>query len=273
MKVLITGKNGFFGKEFINHFKNKNCEVIAIGRDNLDLTNPIAVNCFMNIHKEFDVILHCAIAGAKKSEINDPMTFYKNVLIFENIINHKHRCNTFITFGSGAEFDKTQDLDCVSECNVGDSIPTDYYGLSKYIINRRLKQIGASHCYNLRLFGCFGENEQDTRFIKAAINCLKNNKTFIIDQDKYMDFCYIKDVIKVCDHLIYSPIQEKNLTLCYEQKYKLTDIVKMIDWNIKFKVEKEGLAPSYTGNGNNVASRFNLMGLQAGINEMKSKLL
>lgn len=279
MKILITGYKGFIGSELVDHYKDKH-EVVVIGRDIIDLCDSDALNCFMNIHNNFDIVFHCASVGGR-SDIKDTSDiFYNNILMFENLIKHRDKFNTFIIFGSGAEFDKRRDIKNVYEDEIGMSIPTDYYGLSKYVINQRLKSMQGKYnkYFNLILFAVFGEHEEENRFIKTAIRCLKNNETLYI-QNKYMDFFFIKDVLKVCDKVLEGKLDYvsgrawyNTINLVYPMKYKLSEIVTMIDVNLKYEINGDGL--SYTGNDSRLSKlNLNLIGLQEGINETKRKLL
>lgn len=71
MKILITGSNGQLGNELSNILKNgfseigpinsefKNCEIIAVDVDKLDITNSIDVFKFISKEKP-DIVINCA---------------------------------------------------------------------------------------------------------------------------------------------------------------------------------------------------------------------
>lgn len=283
MRILITGKNGFIGKALLEYFISKNHDVIAIGREDVDLTDKKKVDaCFSSSPSfpAFDAVFHCAIRGSRRTNPMTAADFHENLLAFENLKSNITKYTSFVVFGSGAEFDKSRNIDCLDTYNLGRSIPTDYYGLSKYIITQRMINTTSCHdptnCFVLRLFGCFGPTESDERFIKSAIRCLKNGETFILDQDKYMDYFYIKDVINICESILISGCNYRtnfthSVNLCYDEHLKLSQILEIIDPNLKFEIKKPGLGLSYTGRCD--LHQGDLIGLRNGIEEMKKSLL
>ena len=88
-------------------------------------------------------------------------------------MNSKDRFGKFINFASGAEFDRTSAINS-NKNNLLNSYPTDPYGMSKNIISRILQ--GCINCYNFRVFGVFGIDEDEQRFIKSNIKRYKNKE-------------------------------------------------------------------------------------------------
>jgi hypothetical protein len=56
--------------------------------------------------------------------------------------------------------------------------------------------------FNLKLFGVFDENELNTRFIKSNLLRYINRENMVIHKNKFMDFFYIEDLVKVVKHYI-----------------------------------------------------------------------
>jgi hypothetical protein len=88
-------------------------------------------------------------------------------------MNNKNRFGKLINFASGAEFDRMSAINSNTN-DLNNSYPTDYYGMSKNIISRIIQD--CLNCYNFRVYGVFGEDEDDTRFIKSNIKRYKNKK-------------------------------------------------------------------------------------------------
>jgi dTDP-4-dehydrorhamnose reductase len=57
--ILITGANGMLGTEAKIFFANSGYDVIAVGKDDLNITDSKAVNNFFS-KNNFDFVLHCA---------------------------------------------------------------------------------------------------------------------------------------------------------------------------------------------------------------------
>ena len=95
--------------------------------------------------------------------------------------------------------------------------PTDPYGLSKWIIDRRIDTI--PNTYSLRIWGCYGPGELPTRF--SAI--CKREGHVVIDQDKYFDFIDIEDVMKIVHEYVTSKwTMPKTCNLVYPEKLLLS---------------------------------------------------
>ena len=137
-----------------------------------------------------------------------------------------------ISFGSGAER----------------MYPTDPYGLSKSVINSFIKS--EDNFTNIRIFGVFDENEWDTRFIKSNIKRYINKEPLVIHQNKFMDFIYMDDLIKLIEYSITNP-HYKLLEANYVQPYSLLDIALFINelstHRCDIDIKEKGMADAYTG--------------------------
>ena len=224
MNVLITGSNGYIGKSIFNS-KIENVKFFHGNRQTINLFDKESIKSFIKENK-IDSIIHCAIEGSSRFKKDDANTFYNNILIFENLYHCRNLLHKAINLASGAEFDRETDIDFINEEDIFERIPKDYYGLSKNIIAK--KALTANNFYNLRLFGCFDENELDSRFIKSCILKSRINENITIHEDKIMDFFYIGDLISIVKYfLLVNPVY-KDINLSYKNKYKLSEIAKKI---------------------------------------------
>jgi nucleoside-diphosphate-sugar epimerase len=173
--------------------------------------------------------------------------------MFNNLVENRNKFGSLIHFGSGAEFDRRTDI--ISAKENDESCPADYYGLSKKIIKREIDKI--ENFYNFEYLDALAKMKADTRFVKSAIKSVKDNKPIQIHQIRYMDFFYIEDLCKVCEHYIEN-ISKKNLpkdmNLCYNKHKSLLDIANKINklMNKPYEnvvVEQSGYYTEYTGNG------------------------
>jgi len=231
LKVLITGGNGFLAKEFISYFKRDQIfktELIITNRKTLDVRDPIKVKDFFD-NNQVDIVIHTAVKGGKRKRKDTIIDLFDNMIMFDNLATHSHKFKIMFNFGSGAEFDRNRDIYYEKESSVYDRYPSDYYGLSKNLITRKIIQLN-SNIINLRIFGCFGPHETNLRLIKNTINRFRNNQDAIIHQDRFMDYIYSEDVYRVIKHIIinYDNIDFKDINLCYEEKKSLKDIIYLI---------------------------------------------
>lgn len=265
MNILVTGSNGYIGKSILN-CKIKDAIFFHGNRQTINLFDKESIKSFIKQNK-IDTIVHCAIEGGSRLKKDDANTFYNNISIFENLYYCRHLLHKVINFASGAEFDRETDINLANEEDIFERVPKDYYGLSKNIIAK--KTLTTNNFYNLRIFGCFDENELDSRFIKTCISKSKRNETIIVHEDKIMDFFYIGDLISIVKYfLLVNPVY-KDINLSYKNKYKLSEIAQKIinETNSKsnITIQKEN-ALNYNGNFNKLLSLpITLTGFEIGL--------
>ena len=234
MKILVTGKNGYVGSSIINKLQYSDqvpYDIIGVGRDDFDLTNRIETKEFFR-GKKFDCVIHTANVGGSRLSKDSSDILFKNISMFNNLCSQFVCYDHLISFGSGVER----------------MYPTDPYGLSKSIINSIIKS--EKKYTNIRIFGVFDENEWDTRFIKSNIKRYINKEPLIIHQNKFMDFIYMDDLIKLINYSVTHP-HHKLLEANYVQPYTLLDIALFINelssHRCEIKFQEEGIADPYTG--------------------------
>ena len=195
MKVCVLGAGGFIGKHLI-----RNSNWVGITRNELNLEDQDEVEKYFNTNI-YDVVIHCAVVGGSRLKTDKGDVIWKNILMFENVI--KVFKGKLIYFSSGAALRGTP--------------PTDPYGLSKWIIDKRIDTI--PNAYSLRIWGCYGENELSTRFSAVC----KREGHVVIDQDRYFDFIDIEDVKKIVQEYVVSKwMMPKTCNLVYPEKLLLS---------------------------------------------------
>lgn len=235
MNILITGKNGYIAKSLINEISSYN-KITLIGREDFDLTSSIQTNNFFNNNNYFDVVIHTAITGGNRLLNEDYSVVDTNLRMYYNLLENKSHFGKLINIGSGAEL-----------LNIDTP-----YGLSKNIIYNSI--LNTDNFYNLRVYAVFDENELDRRFIKSAITNYINKKDINIFDDRYMDFFYMKDLIKVIRYYISNKELPKEVNCVYKDKYKLSEIANIInylsDYNVYINILNTNKEKNYIGNFN-----------------------
>lgn len=276
MNILVTGSNGYIGSSIINKSKNNKNHYFHGSRENINLLDKNNIIDYIKRNK-IDSIIHCAIKGGNRTRTDSESDFYDNLLISENILCVSNYVNKIINIASGAEYDRTNDIKDFSEDRIFIESPKDYYGLAKNLIAKRFYQ-HANNTFNIRVFGCFDENELDTRFIKSCIINNRLNKKMQIHEDKIMDFIYFDDLLKIINYILFTenPIQ-KDLNASYSQKLKLSEIAYFINninrEQVEILIEKHNTRLNYYGNSNRLDSlNLRLDGLTTGIIKTNSKI-
>lgn len=216
MRVCILGAGGFVGKNLV-----RDTDWVGVTRQDLDLTNQDAVEDYFKTHT-YDVVVHCAVIGGSRLAADDGWVTHKNLLMFENVVRVFK--GQLIYFSSGAA--------------LRGNPPTDPYGLSKWIIDRRIETI--PNAYSLRIWGCYGPGELPTRFSAVC----KSDGHVIIERDRYFDFIDIEDVRKIVYEYVHGYLTDKQYNLVYSEKLLLSQWAERFGatWEIR---DKSGLGEPY----------------------------
>jgi GDP-L-fucose synthase len=271
MKVLVTGSNGFLGKNIIS--KLKEYEITSISRKDFDLCNTEETDNFFE-NKKFDVVIHCAINGGNRLETDSIKCLHENIVMAMNLQKNKSNFNKLIHFGSGAELNSTLNSNgCMGD--IYNRIPSDFYGLSKNIIARMFDQ--ETNFYNLRIYNVFAENESSRRMIKSNIINYIEDKSIIIHQDKFMDFFYIDDLISIIKLYIDGKCSIKEINCVYKNKVSLSQIALQInylsDYKVPIVINSKLRGNDYTGCYNSYFDQIDFVGLENGIRKVYDSLL
>ena len=229
MRVCVLGANGFFGRYFLKTHP----EWFGITRVDVDLTNQVDTEKFFMVNK-YDVVVHCAVKGGSMLVPEDGNITHDNILMFENVRRVFKGKMLYLSSGAGTRGNP----------------PVDPYGLSKWIIDKRIEHI--DNTYTLRIFGCYASGEPDHHNRDRFKTICKQEGHITIDKDKYFDFVDIEDVRKVVCEYIDGKRMEKECDLVYRDEKLLSQ------WAVEFGatyeiVDKSELGESY------VSQRIKLM--------------
>jgi len=281
MKIAITGANGFIGSNLREYFTEAGHIICSLTREEIDLLDENSVKKFFS-ENQIDILLHTAITGGRRGREDTAEDFYNNLKMFENLNSCTKGIKLLVNFASGAEYNRATDIFLAKEGSLGDTVPTDFYGLSKYIISQRVLDTHRPWI-NLRIFNCFGEGEKEDRMISSAIRNKLEGKKIVVHQNKYMDFFYIEDLLLVVDHYIKNINRlsdlpgDINLSYQHEKVPTLSDIASYVDFfddtRNKVEVMKPGLGLSYNGCGYRLKNLgIPLIGIKTGIKNMFESL-
>jgi GDP-L-fucose synthase len=90
-KVWVAGHRGMVGSAVCRQLENEDCNIIKVGRDEVNLVNQAEVNDWMNAVKPDAIVLAAAKVGGIQANNNFPVDFlYENLMIEANIIHAAH---------------------------------------------------------------------------------------------------------------------------------------------------------------------------------------
>lgn len=265
MKILITGGNGNLSKII----KKNLCsffDIVNPTREEFDILDIKQIEDYFKNHN-FDVLIHTAITGGRRTKEENGEVVYKNLLMFENLMKFADNFKMIINFDSGAIYNRSTDIYRRKEEELN-TVPCDYYGFSKYLIYNR--SLNYNNIINFRIFNIFHVNEEPDRFIKSCFNAKKNDTEITIFQDKYFDFMYEDDFVKIVkyyiDNLNNIDKIHKTINLSYNKKYKLSEIAELIMDKNKIKILDDKCNLNYCGDSSLLDKMdFELLGLEKSI--------
>lgn len=226
MNILLTGGNGYIAKG-LQSALNGQVNITSVTRADFDLSNSHQTNEWFS-NRYFDVVIHTAISGGSRLREDGPEVLDNNLQMYYNLVGNRTNFGRFINIGSGAELHQRDKL----------------YGMSKHVIRQSL--LGQPDFYNLRVYAVFDENELPTRFIKMSINNYINREPIVITQDKYMDFFYMKDFVRLVNHYIISDTPDKEVDCTYFRTPSLRRIADKINTLGQHEVEVHHIAQGLT---------------------------
>lgn len=243
--ILLTGSGGFIGKH-LKKFLSEKFNLFTPRSFQLNLLDKNAVADYVKANK-INFIIHSASCGVRISpdatieEVAKP-----NIEMFKNLADLNL---PMITFGSGAEYDKSRPLHKIKEENFGENIPQDPYGYSKYAISKEIEK--RDNILNLRIFGIYGSYEDKSRVTSCIINDNLAHIPILLNQNVVFDFIWIEDFCKIVEFFIENPTQEKFVNVAPTESIEIVELAKIVndfsDFKSKIIVKKDGLNKEYTG--------------------------
>lgn len=251
MNVLITGSEGFVGKNLSIYLKSQGISVATPKFSDLDLTQETAVKCYLADHK-FDVIVHCATTD--RTNFGYPSDVLKsNLAMFFNIYHNKAQHTRLINLGSGSEYARAFWQPNMAETYLGTHVPEDDHSYAKYLISRYIDELKSEDVTTLRIFGIFGPYEDYTS--KFISNCIAKDLVSLnieIFKNTYYHYVYIDDFCRIVKSMLDIPWPETSYNVTSSKLIDLFSLAKLVadcgQKNTHIDILNEGLGIEYSGN-------------------------
>ncbi len=249
-KILLTGGNGFIGKNIQGSFLAEKYDIAAPRSYELNLADTQAVDDFFAKH-EFDAVIHAATKPGHRNAKDPTNLFYTNVRMFENLARHTDRFGRMINLGSGAVYDIAADNRLVREEEIGRRMGKDDHSFCKYVVHKRIEKI--PQMLDLNIFGIFGKYEDwEIRFISNAICKTLFDLPVTLRQNRRFSYLYVDDLMPVLDYFIEHPAQFSSYNVTPEGETELLQaaqtVLRVSGKNLPITVGKEGYGLNYSGN-------------------------
>lgn len=233
MKVLLTGHEGFIGKNI--HIKLSEMddveEIILIEKSDADRF-IVRQDKLEELVKASDVILHNGAISATDNENYKEIMHY-NVFFSKILINLAHKHDKTIVFASSA-----------SVYGAGDDYPQNLYAWSKMITEDYGR---AKHPYgftSLRYFNVYGPHEEhkDKMSSVAYQAWLVKHGTFkLFPREPRRDFVYVNDVVSANIAAIEAPCGVYDVGLGVANRFE--DLVS--NMGVKFDYVDQSKIPDW----------------------------
>jgi len=224
--ILLTGGNGFIGKNIRQSFLADKYAITAPRSFELNLVDTESVDAFFRNHS-FDVVLHAATKPGHRNAKDPTNLFYTNVRMFENLVRHQDKFGKLINFGSGAVYDVAADNRLVSEDQIGLRCGKDDHSFCKYVVHKRIESL--KNVIDLNIFGIFGKYEDwEIRFISNAICKTLFGLPITLRQNRRFSYLYVNDLMPILDYFIQNTPAYKSYNITPDGETELLEAARLI---------------------------------------------
>lgn len=248
-KILLTGGNGFIGKNIQESFLSEKYQLVAPRSFELNLADTASVDAYFKEHR-FDAVIHGAVKPSHRNAKDPTQIFYTNIRMFENLLRHTDKFGKLINLGSGAVYDVAADNRLVKEEQIGQNCGKDDHSFCKYVQHQRLAHI--PNAVDLNIFGIFGKYEDwEIRFISNAICKTLFDLPITLRQNRRFSYLYVKDLMPVLEYFIENTPRYKSYNVTPDEETELLSAAQAVQRlgkkENKILVAKDGYGLNYSG--------------------------
>ncbi|MEI6752094.1 MAG: NAD(P)-dependent oxidoreductase [Paludibacter sp.] len=235
MTILITGSNGFIGKNLCRELQLSGANIIAILHRNNDLDLPIEKIYYDGTYeslylplqsKKIDVVVHlatCFLPNHKEAQITDLID--ANIKLGTHLLEltKQKGISAFINTSTYAQNSKHQGYD-----------PQNLYAATKQafeVIMKYYEETSQTKFVTLELTDTYGPGDSRPKFINLILNAISKDVVFNMSLgEQEICYLYIDDAVnafKTCiEHLYNAVITENSKFSVYsDEVFKLKDLV------------------------------------------------
>lgn len=246
MKILVTGGSGFLGKNVLQHFIQKNWEVINFDIAPCPKVNTICGNLenlqdLLEATKGIDYVCHLGgIGDVYLAEEKPFLAASANVFGTANVLESCYRNNVKkLVYASTWEVYGTPKYTPIDEkhpCN-----PTHPYNITKYGGEMMVQTYNKYRNLNaviLRMGTAYGVGMRPNSVFSIFINKAIEKKPIIIKGDgkQYRQFIHAKDIAEAYEKAIISNTNETIFNISGKEKVSIKDLADIVVQKIPTEV-------------------------------------
>ena len=224
MKIMLTGSNGFLGRNLQeNLLTNYTMKSLVVRGDNMDTVEDKILDF------KPDVFIHNGWSGGNNFNSVNSFEQFDNLNVGFNLLKvlSKLKDLHFIGLGSFSEYGVT--LEISSEKSLEN--PNNYYGASKNmfkIFSKTFCQVNNFNWSWIRPCYVYGEHDVLTRLIPRVINsCLRKENLSLDSCSSVVDYLYVKDFVDAVEQIINSK-SSGIINICSGNQYEVKEVIKLI---------------------------------------------
>ena len=255
-KIWVAGHNGMVGKAIVRQLEKKNCEILTVDRQSLDLTIQQDVNNWLAHNKPDAVILCAAKVGGILANDSYPAEFiYQNLMIEANIINaaHTNEISKLLFLGSSCIYPKHAPQPMKESALLTGPLENtnEWYALAKIagikLCQAYRKQYGSNFISVMptNLYGPYDNFDLETSHVIPALirkthEAKLNNQNEIIvwgTGEPLREFMHVDDCADGIIFLLENYSNMEHINLGTGQELSIWDLIEMIKSAVGFKGE------------------------------------
>ena len=253
-KIWVAGHNGMVGKAIVRQLEKKNCEILTVDRQSLDLTIQQDVNNWLAHNKPDAVILCAAKVGGILANDSYPAEFiYQNLMIEANIINaaHTNEISKLLFLGSSCIYPKHAPQPMKESALLTGPLENtnEWYALAKIagikLCQAYRKQYGSNFISVMptNLYGPYDNFDLETSHVIPALirkthEAKLNNQNEIIvwgTGEPLREFMHVDDCADGIIFLLENYSNMEHINLGTGQELSIWDLIEMIKSAVGFK--------------------------------------
>jgi UDP-glucose 4-epimerase len=248
-EIIVLGNSGFIGRNiFSSLYKKYGERVIGFSSKSCNLLDIKSItNAFSQYQQDVTYII---TSGITRLQGNSRVSFFDNITMIDNFINviQGYVSVRQIIFLSTIDvYGNSEKSEIISELTPIN--PSDYYSLSKYVIEFMLQDYCTRKSIPLtilRLTGVFGSHDKTKSTVNKMINSAFSQKKIIVfgDGEDTRDFIYVKDLTQIIANCLDLNLN-KTINIASGQSNSITTYAH----NILTAIKNPEIKIEYVNNG------------------------